>query len=563
MARWGLGPVFLYECVTAARRWQTYAGRAAFLAALLVSLVAVWAGQVTVVGSLSRTAQVGESYFLAIAGTQLVLVLLAAPAYTAGAVCLDKARGNLAHMLVTDLSSAEIVLGKIGSRLLPVLGMVLAGLPVLAVATLLGGIDSEAVVGSFLVTLGVAVAGCALALALSVWGRRPHEVIIAAYFIIALLVVPLPAWGMLNSGWGRVGPPSWLEKSNPFWLAFAPQLRPEGAAFDDYLTFLGGCAVMAGALTLLATLTLRRAAVNDTPRCKRGGEQVQRGRPLYIPSLDFNPVLWRELNGRRPAPWMRAAWVGYAVLSVGATLCAVAEGDNYAASFVNAFQFAIGLLLVSVTSVTRLFEERVAGSLDVLLVTPLPTASIVSGKWWATYRTVVLLTVLPTALACWFGRIDGDSEWNTGASLPLLVTLMLAYGAFVTSLGLALATWVRRFGVAVGLSVATYLLLAAGSVLVLGDSPLATISPWYGVGELTYAVSEGHYKPARGVLFFVIYTVAAAVLTWATRESFDRCLGRVEGHYPLGRPPLPAAAQSPAPAGSQAESKADPVEEGG
>ena len=34
---------------------------------------------------------------------------------------------------------------------------------------------------------------------------------------------------------------------------------------------------------------------------------------------------------------------------------------------VNAFQVAIGLLLVSVTSVTSLQEERVRGSLDVLL----------------------------------------------------------------------------------------------------------------------------------------------------------------------------------------------------
>ena len=93
------------------------------------------------------------------------------------------------------------------------------------------------------------------------------------------------------------------------------------------------------------------------------------------------------------------------------------------------FSSPSGLLLVSVTSVTRLFEEAgVAGSLDVLLVTPLPTPGIVSGKWWATYRTVVLLAVLRDGrLACRFGGSDGSGTW----ALPLLVTLMLAYGAFV------------------------------------------------------------------------------------------------------------------------------------
>ena len=106
--RWGLGPVFVYECVVAARRWQTYAGRAAFLAVLLVSLAVVWAAKVAPTHSpltISQLAQVGESFFYAIAGTQLVLVLLAAPAYTAGAVCLDKARGTLTHVLDELLST--------------------------------------------------------------------------------------------------------------------------------------------------------------------------------------------------------------------------------------------------------------------------------------------------------------------------------------------------------------------------------------------------------------------------------------------------------------------------
>ena len=72
-------------------------------------------------------------------GTQLALVILAAPAATAGAICLDRARGTLSHMLMTDLSAAEIVLGKLGSRLLPVLSMLVCALPILELLTLLGG----------------------------------------------------------------------------------------------------------------------------------------------------------------------------------------------------------------------------------------------------------------------------------------------------------------------------------------------------------------------------------------------------------------------------------------
>ena len=86
-------------------------------------------------------AALGESYFYAIIGVELTLVMLAAPAATAGAICVDRARGTLTHMLATDLSDPEIVLGKLAARLLPVLGLVACSWPVLAICSLLGGID--------------------------------------------------------------------------------------------------------------------------------------------------------------------------------------------------------------------------------------------------------------------------------------------------------------------------------------------------------------------------------------------------------------------------------------
>jgi ABC-type transport system involved in multi-copper enzyme maturation permease subunit len=552
MARWGLGPVFVYECAAAARRWQTYAGRAAFLAVLLASLAFVWAMKVApdpAGATLSKLALVGESFFYAIAGTQLVLVLLAAPAYTAGAVCLDKARGTLTHVLVTDLSSAEVVLGKLGSRLLPVLGLVIAGLPILALATLLGGIDATALFGGFLVTLGVAVAGCALALVLSVWGNKPHEVMLATYLILALLLLAWPAWHLLPGGWGFGPPPAWLEKSNPFWLAFAPYLRPGRVGFDDYLAFLGGCLALAALMALLAAVTLRRAAAREPARrARRRGGLLGGWLPRLGPSLDYNPVLWRELHGRRPSRWVRAVWVAYVLLSLGASVTAhVTRGTTGGsmAPFVNAFQYSIGLLLVCITSVTSLFEERVRGSLDVLMTTPLPTSSIVWGKWWGAYRGALLVMLIPLGLA-----VSGiaSSPRSLPASLNqnpskivlpyVLAGLMLVYGAAVTSLGLALATWVKRFGVAVGLSAAIYLLVAGGAVLVLlvlgpggaGGEGFAVVSPWFGVGELTWEIGDPVVGPRDlgwKIAWALLYAVVALVLVLATERTFNRCMGRM------------------------------------
>src|SRR5262245_43620817 len=141
--RCGLGPVFVLECLTASRRWQLYASRCLLVGGLLGGLALVWVNRshgqdpTTIQG----LAEVGRTFHPAIMAVELVLALVVVPAATAGAVCQEKARGGLLLMLVTDLSSAEIVLGKLASRLAAVLGVVACGLPVLAAATNLGGVD--------------------------------------------------------------------------------------------------------------------------------------------------------------------------------------------------------------------------------------------------------------------------------------------------------------------------------------------------------------------------------------------------------------------------------------
>ena len=67
-------------------------------------------------------------------------------------------------------------------------------------------------------------------------------------------------------------------------------------------------------------------------------------------------------------------------LSLLFSILAILWTGGQAAGMVNGFQVAIGLLLLSVTSATSLAEERVRGSLDLLLSTPLSTRQIVVGQ---------------------------------------------------------------------------------------------------------------------------------------------------------------------------------------
>src|SRR5260370_4041155 len=91
--RLGPGPVFAYEWLTTTRRWQLYALRAGFVGVILIGMIVVWQnvqrsptpGQTV---SIQTMARYGESFYETVVSIELTLVLIAAPAETAGAILL-------------------------------------------------------------------------------------------------------------------------------------------------------------------------------------------------------------------------------------------------------------------------------------------------------------------------------------------------------------------------------------------------------------------------------------------------------------------------------------------
>ena len=229
----GPGPVFIHESIAATRRWQLYAARALFVCGLLCSLAVAWQwmtpDRVGPSGTVAirKLAALGQSFYLAIATAQIALVLVVAPAATAGSICLDRSRGTLTHMMVTDLADSEIVLGKLAARLLPVFALVAATTPVLALAGLLGGIVLEAIVTLTVITLALAVFCSTLALAFSVRATRTHEVLMAVYTIEAFWVLGPVVWVLLTAFAVSRSVPVWMLAVNPFVLAWAPYLLSE------------------------------------------------------------------------------------------------------------------------------------------------------------------------------------------------------------------------------------------------------------------------------------------------------------------------------------------------
>lgn len=543
----GLGPVFAYEWITSTRRWQGYALRSSFVLALLVALTVVWRGRMRGLDetSLRDLARLGESFYLGVTGTQLTLVLLAAPAATAGAICLDRARGTLAHLLVTDLTDREIVLGKLAARLVPVLGLVGGTLPVLAILTLMGGVDPDALLAATAVTLGVAALGCGLALAFSLWAGKTHEALLGTYAVWGLWLLAVPILTRLNgvTGLSLPVPP---RESDPFYLAFAPYWYPGRVGWNEYLGFLGATWAASALIAAAAVVRLRPVALRDggprpglSPRVARRAAELARAldptRRLPGPSLDGNPVFWREWHRNRPSPWARAVVGGYVMLAAAFSVLAVASGSWMLAVFVNGLQVSVGLLILGVTASTSLAEERVRGSLDVLMTTPMTTRQIVFGKWLGSFRAAPLLAVLPCAVVLGCGR-GGAWRW---AGAALMAVYVVGCGAAVTSLGLASATWCPRLGRAVGLTVAAYVLVTVGwlflVIATMSPEPygisVISASPFYGPVAVTVESCRPTERGSHSLAVFlwgVAYAAVAAVLLASTLAGFNTCLGRVE-----------------------------------
>jgi ABC-type transport system involved in multi-copper enzyme maturation permease subunit len=548
--RWGFGPVFANEWLTTSRRWQVYAGRALFVGVLLVGLWSVWVSRTSgqTVPTIHLWAQIGEGFFNAIVFTQLGLVLLAAPAATAGTICQDRSSGRLAQLLATDLFDAEIVLGKLGARLVPVVGLVACALPALAICVLMGGVDPLALAGAFLITVCLGIFACALTLAFSVWAAKPYEAILATYAFFVVWLLAIPTWDNLGRHWGFSTSPDWLIWSHPFCLAFAPYAQPGKVGVLDYFAFGAAMLICSSALLALVIGRMRAvvAAEGDSSAARLAANGVlgmsivsQRTGGRSDRMLDQSPVLWYETQRKQHTPWIRAVLGLYFLLAILFTVLAILDSlwigrinRGWLPAQVAAFLVAFALPLLLLSATMSVIDERGRGSLDILLVTPVATRSIVLAKWWGAFRELRWVLVLPILIA-------GVEAWinDTWPLLALLVAFICAQAAFWTSVGLALSTWSARLGRAFAVAVVAYAMVGLGwPVLVrtLFDGPLgvglAAISPFY--GSYTLIASQAFPRFIDDAFVWIPCwiageTVIAAGLLLATLATFDRCLGRM------------------------------------
>jgi ABC-type transport system involved in multi-copper enzyme maturation permease subunit len=182
-----VGPIVTFDLVRSARRPRFVVVRTLY--ALLIALALGW---LFVTASAREGWQVPSHHMTRFAGSflyaflivQFGVVVMLTPAYTAGAIAEEKERGTLEFLLATDLSSCEIVLGKLLARLLNLGTLLLAGLPVLGFLQFLGGVDAGTMLVATAATAVTVFSVAGLSILSSVLCRRARDAIILTYVVV-------------------------------------------------------------------------------------------------------------------------------------------------------------------------------------------------------------------------------------------------------------------------------------------------------------------------------------------------------------------------------------------
>jgi ABC-type transport system involved in multi-copper enzyme maturation permease subunit len=130
------------------------------------------------------TVQIGHAVFSGLLIVETVMVLLLAPAFTAGAISSERERQTMELLAATPLSSLGLVIGKLFSALTYVFLLILASIPLMAIVFVFGGVGPEDVVRAYLLLFTLAFGMGAIGLFMSALVRRTQPATILTYVIV-------------------------------------------------------------------------------------------------------------------------------------------------------------------------------------------------------------------------------------------------------------------------------------------------------------------------------------------------------------------------------------------
>jgi ABC-type transport system involved in multi-copper enzyme maturation permease subunit len=307
--------ILLREATAAARRGRLQAGRAWFTGILLAIVLATFAswyfeGDRTVSRQMMSEVAMRSFLFVVIAHATAIVGLA-----TLGAMSIagEMDRKTLGFVLATRLANAEIVLGKLAACLAGFVTELAAGLPVMILLYVLGGVHPTLLLLAYAAISSTALFVLAIAICVSSGASGGRRSVSVTLLWIAIWLI-LPVISGMTPLLSRIGlrPPgfvreiiAWLLASNPFTLL--PMLiggPPRPAAIYYTLGWMCGVQLIGAAILILGAIARLRPAFRANVSGDDGGALARRlSRPAWRfrprPPMADDPILWREMHTGR------------------------------------------------------------------------------------------------------------------------------------------------------------------------------------------------------------------------------------------------------------------------
>lgn len=498
-----LGPVFYYDLLRHSRKGRNLLLRCLFVLLLfgLLALTYYTYGELLQANIQARqawsqlppaqkmllppvrqldTSAFGETFFSYYFVVQYVVIVLITPAMVAGAITEEKQRQTIEYLFTSSIANHEIVLGKLFSRLLTIVMLILAGLPLLSLVQLFGGVSWELMVVGFSACLATMLSLACLSLYQSVHARRVREALGKAYLMIVLYFV---GWGLLvlfrfiigvdvKSGGLPLRAMDFVlqvyNAGNPVIALYQmrEQTRITGTLgtlpfelLAKYSLFHFGVAILCLALAMMRLRTVYIKQMYQGRIVKKPPEQLKfLYQPLWgkkktgrHPQLDGrDPLAWKERwfeRHLRFSPLVQALFtVGVGILITPGLIFAVisilaySNGHSYAAyleewsryfRFLGAFLFGLAMMGIAIRAAGSIGSEKDRQTWDTLLAAPLSLKAVYQAKWRASLMTPRWFYVTWLFMM----MLAGITICIHPLSIPTAILQAIFFACFAASLG--------------------------------------------------------------------------------------------------------------------------------
>jgi ABC-type transport system involved in multi-copper enzyme maturation permease subunit/heme exporter protein D len=425
-------PIAERELRVAARRKTTYWSRlvsAALALLIFAGVLAIFELGGRIMGF---TSQLGPILFGIFSWLSFAFVCVAGVFLTSDSLSEEKREGTLGLLFLTDLRGYDVVLGKLLSHSLVAVYGLLAALPVIGLAFLLGGVTGAEFGRCLLVLCNTLFFSLAAGVFVSSISRDSHKAMNATLLVCGLFVLLLPATDWALAGWDPTKFEARFSLASPGYTFTQIQRNYLGGFWASLITanlLAWGLLTLASLLAPRAwqeTSTAPAAGASSRPQRRRFGSPEKR-RAFRRRWLEENPVRWLAARD-----WWLGRFQWAVLFGIGGLFGISASGidtTQQGLALAHGLHGLLGLLLFLWVAAfaSRFFVDATrTGTLELLLAAPVGAEQIVRGQAWALRRTflwpALTLLLIGSVISGWqileSIRMFKAGNATAGTSLP-------------------------------------------------------------------------------------------------------------------------------------------------